>query len=175
MNCRRPTLIQNGSQISGATLKNSATLISSAPCRDLVDAYLRRRQFGKRSNLIKFGWLLWKYASKVCPGCCAKVCPESMPRLTSGQPRRILSRVGSHWDSSARFVNNDFVASIGTRYLKTFLWPMLKNYRSLLFFERRCLKTLRRLFHPLPAEIWSMLKNSATLIASATCQDVVDA
>ena len=34
---------------------------------------------------------------------------------------------------------------------------------------------LRRLFHPLPAEVWSMLKNSATLIASAPCQDVVDA
>ena len=40
--------------------------------------------------------------------------------------------------------------------------------------ERR-LKTLRRLFHPLPAEIWSMLKNSATLIASALCHDLVDA
>ena len=40
--------------------------------------------------------------------------------------------------------------------------------------ERR-LKTLRRLFQPLPAEVWSMLKNSATLFASAPCQDVVDA
>ena len=40
--------------------------------------------------------------------------------------------------------------------------------------ERR-LKTLRRLFHPLPAEVWSMLKNSATLIASAICRGVVDA
>ena len=40
--------------------------------------------------------------------------------------------------------------------------------------ERR-LKSLRRLFHSLPAEIWSMLKKSATLIASAPCQDLVDA
>ena len=40
--------------------------------------------------------------------------------------------------------------------------------------ERR-LKSLRRLFLSLPAEIWSMLKNSATLIASALCQDLVDA
>ena len=37
------------------------------------------------------------------------------------------------------------------------------------------LKTLQRLFHPLPAEVWSMLKSSATLIVSAPCQDVVDA
>ena len=37
-NCRRPTLIQNGPPIGGATLKNSATLISSAPCRGVVDA-----------------------------------------------------------------------------------------------------------------------------------------
>ena len=28
----------------------------------------------------------------------------------------------------------------------------------------RCLKTLRRLLHPLPAKMWSMLKNSTTLI-----------
>ena len=40
--------------------------------------------------------------------------------------------------------------------------------------ERRW-KTLRRLFHPLPAEVWSVLKNSATLIQSATWQDAVDA
>ena len=39
----------------------------------------------------------------------------------------------------------------------------------------RCLKSLRRLFHLLAAEMLSMLKKSATLIASAPCQDVVDA
>ena len=32
-------LIQNGPPISGATLKSSATLISSAPCRGVADAY----------------------------------------------------------------------------------------------------------------------------------------
>ena len=37
-NCRRPTLIQNGTQNCRATLNNCATLISSAPCRDVCDA-----------------------------------------------------------------------------------------------------------------------------------------
>ena len=37
-NCRRPTLIQNGAQNGPATLKNSPTLISSAPRRDVCDA-----------------------------------------------------------------------------------------------------------------------------------------
>ena len=40
--------------------------------------------------------------------------------------------------------------------------------------ERR-LNTLRRLFHPFLAEMWSMLKNVATLISYAPCRDVVDA
>ena len=40
--------------------------------------------------------------------------------------------------------------------------------------ERR-LKHLRRLFHPLPAEVWSMLKNSATLIQFPPRRGVVDA
>ena len=37
----------------------------------------------------------------------------------------------------------------------------LKNSDAHYFLNRighRCLKTLRRLFHPLPAEVWSMLK-----------------
>ena len=37
-NCRRPTLIQNGSQISGAMLKNSATLIRAKRENFVADA-----------------------------------------------------------------------------------------------------------------------------------------
>ena len=40
---------------------------------------------------------------------------------------------------------------------------------------QRRLKSLRRLFHSLPAEIWSMLKKSATLIAFLPRHEVVDA
>ena len=40
-NCRRPTLFQNGTQNGRATLKNCATLISSAPRRDVCDALKR--------------------------------------------------------------------------------------------------------------------------------------
>ena len=50
---------------------------------------------------------------------------------------------------------------------KHFLWPMLKNtdaYYILKTFLHRRLKSLRRLFHPLPSEMWSMLKNFASLL-----------
>ena len=53
-NCRRPTLIQNGAQKVPATLKNCTTLISSAPCRDVCDAYLRRCLFSVFSILLIF-------------------------------------------------------------------------------------------------------------------------
>ena len=36
-------LIQNGPPIGGATLKNSATLISSAPCRGVADGLKNER------------------------------------------------------------------------------------------------------------------------------------
>ena len=44
-NCRLPTFFQNGPPIGGATLRNPATLISSAPCRGVVDALKLRRLF----------------------------------------------------------------------------------------------------------------------------------
>ena len=44
-NCRRSTLIQNGTQNGGGTLKNCKTLISTAACRDVCDAYFRRCLF----------------------------------------------------------------------------------------------------------------------------------
>ena len=154
-------------------LKNSATLIHFRPRWGVVDAYLQRRQFRKSSNSVK---------------CC-----ENMPRL-------IINR-GTFSTACLQFYDTicekDVVASIGARCLKMILWPMLKKYRRL-FTDvwklirslpaqrenvlRRCLKTWRskiflrrRLLHPLLAEIWSMLKNSPTLIASAPCRNVADA
>ena len=42
-NCQRPTLIQTGPPLGGATLKNSAALISSAPCRGVADGLKNER------------------------------------------------------------------------------------------------------------------------------------
>ena len=162
-NCHRPTLIQNGPQIGSATLKNSPTLFSSAPCRDVCDAYLRRRLFSIFSILHHFTNIFLLRAQR---GKCFGVDPVWTLKKCA-----MLKK-------SARSAENFFIYRYFQRKMKD-LWRFSVVSEVLYFSLKinlwKCMMLGPTLIRSRPKIGYATLKNCTTLIQFQPRQELYDA